>query len=260
MTRSFARGSAATVVETKDEAPAPAPAAPTPQATTMVPAATGPTSLATAHVVADDVQGDIDFSDIKLPRLNLVQRTGDLPERFEFGAFVLNKECNLGKELHIIALNIKKQYQEKTEYGSGTQGRVFNSREEVKAEGGTFGFRDGEFSELAHIHLLVQMPEELEKQEDAASVLDLFIYEIDGKRWAPVVFSVGRSSYTAFAKPLLTSRQFQLRDGLWRGGWELTSKVNKGTKGSWVTPTPRFLGRLKEADASIAAMVRKGEI
>lgn len=257
MTRSFKRGETA-VVETTEEAPAPAEAAPAPATL----ATTAQSTAVVTHQAAanDDVQGDIDFSDIKLPRLNLVQRTGDLPERFEFGAFVLNKECNLGKELRFIALNIKKQYQEKTEYGSGAQGRVFNTREEVKADGGVFGFRDGEFSELAHIHLLVQMPEGLEKNPDSASVIDLFIYEIDGKLWAPVVFSVGRSSYTSFAKPLLTSRQFQLRDGLWRGGWELTSKINKGAKGSWATPNPRFLGKLKEEDAAITAKIRKGEI
>lgn len=257
MTRSFKRGPDA-AIETTEEAPA-ASSAPAPTTAAVVTAAPSSVVPHTAPSV-DDVQGDIDFSDIKLPRLNLVQRTGDLPDRFDFGSFVLNKECNLGKELHMIALNIKKQYQEKTEYGSGTQGRVFNTREEVKADGGTFGFRDGEFSELAHIHLLVQMPEGLEKQPDAASVIDLFIYEIDGKLWAPVVFSVGRSSYTALAKPLLTSRQFQLRDGLWRGGWELTSKINKGAKGSWATPTPRFLGRLKEEDSAITAKIRKGEI
>jgi hypothetical protein len=256
MTRSFKRGEAA-VVETTEDAPVPATAA-APAPTTLTTAVQSREVVTYVAAANDDVQGDIDFSDIKLPRLNLVQRTGDLPDRFEFGAFVLNKECSLGKELRFIALNIKKQYQEKTKFG--TQGRVFNTREEVKADGGVFGFRDGEFSELAHIHLLIQMPEGLEKNPDAASVIDLFIYEIDGKLWAPMVFSVGRSSYTALAKPLLTSRQFQLRDGLWRGGWELISKINKGAKGSWATPNPRFLGKLKEEDAVLTGKIRKREI
>lgn len=245
-----------TVVETNDDAP--------PAAASVAVAVVTPASLESSVVPhsshADDVQGDVDFSDIRLPRLNLVQRTGDLPDRFGFGEFVLNKEVSLGKTLRIIALNLKKQFQEKVVFGSGEPSAVFNTREEVKAAGGTFGFADGQFSELAHIHLLVEKPADLEKNPDAASVLDLFIYEIDGKLFAPVVISVGRSAYTALAKPLLTSRQFQLRDGMWRGVWELNSHVNKGAKGSWVTPTPRFLGRLPDPAAELAGRIRKGEL
>jgi len=252
-----------TVIETTDVAPDTRPVG-TPAPGSWAVAPPSPSSAVVPHTGpaahADDVQGDVDFSDIRLPRLNLVQRTGDLPDRFGFGEFVLNKEVSLGKQLRFVALNLKKQFQEKVEYGSGSTSAVFNTREEVKAAGGSFGFADGQFSELAHIHMLVEMPEGLASNPDAASVVDLFIYEIDGKLFAPVVFSVGRSAYTALAKPLLTSRQFQLRDGMWKGMWELNSQINKSGKGSWATPAPRFLGKLSEASAETTGYIRKGEI
>jgi hypothetical protein len=224
-------------------------------------AATKPAALSTnvSSSQGADVQGEVNLSDLRLPRLNLVQRTGDLPDRFDFGSFVINKEVSLGKTVEFIALSIKKQYQEKRPYGDTERGAIYDTAEQVREAGGSLGYADYQFSELAHIFLLVKMPEGLEDSPDAASVVDLFMYEIDGARYAPVIYSVGRSSYTSLAKALLTARQFMLRKGLWTGRWTMTSKVDKGPKGTWVTPLPTFKGKLSDEDAATADSIRRGE-
>jgi hypothetical protein len=226
-----------------------------------LPATVAPATLSTSVAAAadSDVQGDVNLSDLRLPRLNLVQRTGDLPDKFGFGEFVLNKTCLIPRPLEFIALSIKKQFQEKRPYGDTERGAVYDSAEEVRAAGGTIGFGDYQFSELAHIFMLIKKDASLDTMEDAEAVRDLFMYELAGGQWAPVIYSVGRSAYTSLGKALLTARQFTLRKGLYTGRWSMTSSVNKGSKGTWVTPVPTFRGRLSDADAEIANSIRRGE-
>lgn len=226
-----------------------------------LPAAVAPSTLSTSVAAASDadVQGDVNLSDLRLPRLNLVQRTGDLPDKFGFGEFVLNKTCLIARPLEFIALSIKKQFQEKRPYGDTERGAVYDSVEAVRAAGGVIGFGDYQFSELAHIFMLIKKPADLDTMEDAEAVRDLFMYEIAGDLWAPVIYSVGRSAYTSLGKALLTARQFSLRKGLYTGRWSMTSSVNKGVKGTWVTPVPTFRGKLSDADAEIANAIRRGE-
>jgi hypothetical protein len=228
---------------------------------TSTPAVVAPSTLSTSVAAAEDadVQGDVNLSDLRLPRLNLVQRTGDLPDKFGFGEFVLNKTCLLTKPLEFIALSVKKQFQEKRPYGDTERGAVYDTVEEVRAAGGVVGFGDYQYSELAHIFMLIKKPANLDSMEDAEAVRDLFMYEIAGDLWAPVIYSVGRSAYTSLGKALLTARQFTLRKGLHTGRWSMTSTINKGAKGTWVTPTPTFKGKLSDADAAITLAIRRGE-
>jgi hypothetical protein len=224
-------------------------------------AAVQPSALSTnvAAQAGNDVQGDVNLSDLRLPRINLVQRTGELPERFGFGEFVLNKTCVLARPLEFIALSLKKQYQEKRPQGDTERGAVYDSVEQVQQNGGVIGYGDYQFSELAHIFMLIKKPDDLDKVQDAEAVADLFMYELAGGLWAPVIYSVGRSSYTGLAKPLITARQFTLRKGLWTGRWHLNSRIEKGAKGSWSIPVPTFKGRLSDEDAAIADAIRRGE-
>lgn len=258
-TTSFARRSTPITAEV-EKTPESTPAAET-AVRTETPAVVAPAALSTSVAAAgdSDVQGDVRLSDLRLPRINLVQRTGELPDKFGFGEFVLNKTCLLPRPLEFIALSMKLQFQEKRPYGDTERGAVYDSAEEVRAAGGTIGFADYQFSELAHIFMLVKKAPSLDTMEDAEAVRDLFMYEIDGGLWAPVIYSVGRSAYTSLAKALLTARQFTLRKGLYTGKWSLNSSVNKGAKGTWVTPVPTFRGRLSEADAEVANAIRRGE-
>ena len=225
------------------------------------PAVVAPATLSTNVSAASDsdVQGEVNLSDLRLPRLNLVQRTGDLPDKFAFGEFVLNKTCLIPKPLEFIALSIKKQFQEKRPYGDTERGAVYDTAEELRAAGGVVGFGDYQYSELAHIFMLIKKDPSLDTMEDAEAVRDLFMYEIAGELWAPVIYSVGRSAYTSLGKALLTARQFTLRKGLYTGRWSMASSINKGPKGTWVTPVPTFRGRLTDADAEIANAIRRGE-
>jgi hypothetical protein len=227
----------------------------------QLPAVVQPATVST--VVAsnqnNDVQGEINLSDLRLPRLNLVQRTGDLPDKFGFGEFILNKTCVLGRPLEFIALSLKKQYQEKRPYGDTERGAVYDTIDQVREHGGVIGFGDYQFSELAHVFMLVKQPDNLESDKDAEAVVDLFMYEIAGAKWAPVIYSVGRSSYTSLGKALLTARQFMLRKGLWTGRWTLDSEIQKGPKGTWSIPVPKFKGKLSDEDALLTDSIRRGE-
>lgn len=209
------------------------------------------TSTALAHATSADtgIQGEISQSDIRLPRINLVQKMSGTAESFRFGDVLFEKAIKVGDIEHPVAitvLRLKKQYQEDLPYGSEDMPRVFDRAEEVKAAGGSLiRGSDHYFSEIAHIQMAIQAPEGLNEDE-----LEFFPYQFEGVDYAMAVLTVSRSAYSTFAKPIITHGFNTLKDGLAKGKFELHVDLKKSPKGSYVVPVPVFKGRHTEAAAN----------
>jgi hypothetical protein len=200
--------------------------------------------------------GEWTYDDIKLPRLNLVNKSGQLADNFTPGTFVINSEHALseltdkdtGGPLTVIGVRMKKQYQENISFDDRDTitARVFDTAAEVRENGGRVSWRDkgpGFFSEMAHIELLVQKPESLSEE-----VEPLFFYSVGDHSYARVIYTVGSTAFTSVAVTMASALRGHLAEtGLIGGFWLLGSKLRKNEKNSWWSPTLRSAGKLDSA-------------
>lgn len=228
--------------------PAPAVAAVAPVAATpaqeavkaLVPtAAVGPVKAATGAVTeykgrpayADDSES-IGTRDITMPRINIVQKVGDLSNIFTPGDIVLNKESVIYKApktdpktnsqipqsepLQMVICGFRPdRWAEKTV--GGEQGAIVDTVEQVVAGGGTISYDEAEatgnplFQQLSEALVLIKKPKDI---TDPA-----FSYKADGELWVPVLWAMKGSAYTNGAKLFRTVR---------KAGW-LKDEVNPAT-------------------------------
>lgn len=241
-------------------APAPAPvaevlvpapvAAPAPAPVSEVPAVRVNTPEVPAVVdspIAFDDQ-NIGFEDIILPRINIVQKVGDLSEIFNCGEIVLKQALVIhtpakagvagDPPLNLTVLGFKKtQFAEKV--GGGVMGILAHTEQEVVKHGGTLDYKEWDASEkaakagtgkalryfqrLATALCLVEKPVKLEDPDHIE-----FPYECEGKFYALVLWSMKGTAYTHAAKAMFTARKIgHLRSGYAKQSWGLTSKTEK---------------------------------
>lgn len=237
------------------------PAQPVVSAATPVQPAVNPQALAPVRPAAGAVveyrgpatYGDdsdrVGVKDINMPRLNIVQKVGELSNIFTPGDIVLNKESVIYKSpktdpvskeiipqsppLEIVILGFRPdRWVEKTV--GGQMGDIVDSPEQVVAAGGTIDFNESEqtgktlYQQLAEALVLVRQPEGV---TDPA-----FSYVADGKRWALCLWAQKGAAYTNGAKIFRTAR----KSGFLKDEVNLTTgAVTKGAYyfGSWVMTT-----------------------
>lgn len=192
-----------------------------------------------------DSADDIDFSQIKLPKLKIVQNVGPLASAFEPGSVVIvapgdvivplneappkkaTAEPQKPVNLVILAMRRTDRWVEKTAYADGAdnqQGRIFNSEQEVIQCGGTSSYEVNKqdpskpyFRPMATILALVEQPKH--DVEDPSKPFEdtfgLFSTEAAGKRWCLVTYDMLGTAHTNGAKALRTARLM----GAARPGW-----------------------------------------
>jgi len=205
--------------------------------------------------------GEWTSEDTKLPRISLVNKSGELADQFTPGTWVLERshqltklvDKSIGGPLKVTALRMLKQYKENITFDdqkNGTHVNIFNSASEVTASGGRVSRErgSGNYSEIAHIELLVLAPEDLEEEASA-----LFYNEAGDKRYARVIYTTSSTAYGQVAVPLASSLRGHLSStGLQGGVWELGSKLTSNTKNSWWSPSIKSAGLV---DAETAALI-----
>jgi hypothetical protein len=224
---------------------APAAAIPTAPAAapTQAVAPTAPTQAVSPYAPNDDE--NLGYDDIILPRINIVQKVGDLSVIFEGGHIVLNQQVDIHEPadtakskpgtgpLIITVLGFRKrQYAEKVE--GGKLGLLLNDESEIAKNNGTLDYKEWEaskatptpkrlFQRLATAFLLVEKPAHLVDEDHT-----VFPYDFNGKYYALALWSMKGTGYTNGAKPLFTARKISyLRDGYTAQSLSLTSKLEK---------------------------------
>jgi hypothetical protein len=211
--------------------------------------------MAVAVPIADTAKGLVGewtAQDTRLPRLNLVNKSGELANSFIPGTFVINKEHQLNQLLaddrarstpvNVIVATMAKQYQENIPYDEreSTPARLFNRAADVLAGGGQISRLSGagKFSEIAHIELFIEEPEGM--SEDAQA---LFYYTFGGKKYTRVMYTVSGTAFGAVAVTIASALRGHLSStGLTGGQWLLGSTLIKGQKNSWWQPSIRTNG------------------
>lgn len=198
-------------------------------------------------------EGEVDASDLRIPRINLVNALSDLHTEsgFDIGSYVLNKEIALtdkdGK-LTFVSLYGRKRFQQKLDYQSDEIPLVFDTLAEVRAHGGTTDYSkeavdEGRFFDsVGHFIVAVEAPANL----DEVAVEQFPHVQEDGTRWARVAFTVSGGAYKSFARNIITAALGSLREGLYLGVWELGREKRTNKKGSWYLPTSRFQGKIND--------------
>lgn len=195
----------------------PAPAVPT-SAVAVIP----PAPVAARPAAYADDDSNISVNDVIWPRVNIVQKVGELSNIFDGGAVVLNQTTVLldgppqqvkGQQpqsqpnpLRFVVVGFRPtQYVEKTE--GGVMGSIVDTVQDVVALGGTTDYNDSKatgrplFQPMATALVVIERPEAA--KEDATN----FIYSCEGKDYAVALWSMKGTSYTNAAKILFTARK-----------------------------------------------------
>lgn len=198
------------------------------------------------------LDGEITSGDIKLPRLNLVQKTSEAVDAGFRPGDILFKSGDaiipLALPSEVVVLNLRKQYQEDVPYGSDIKPRVVDTSAELRALGGSTEWgAENKWNEIAHVQVLFAAPDDT--PED---LLELFPYEFEGKSYARAMMTLAKSSFTKGAKPIITAFSSHLRGRHWTGKWKLESKKQTGGGNTWYTPSFVANGRVSDEFAEFA--------
>jgi len=189
------------------------------------------------------ISGDVDASDIKFPRLEMVYGVGAVSELFDAGDIVYNGNLRLaakGEPVHMTVASLSKYYAEVIPFDptGETRARIFATKDEVKEAGLWVEWRNNEkppVSECATLLVIVECPAGVDD-----SSFPLSFTEADGtvRSLGIAEWTVRNTSYTRVAKQVISAQAFFLRDSLLRGRWELRTLRQKA--GDFVTTLPAF--------------------
>ncbi len=212
---------------------------------------------------------NIGFEDIILPRINIVQKVGELSEIFTPGEIVLKQalvihtpakgEVKGTAPLNITIIGFKKtQFAEKV--AGGKQGILAHTEQEIAKHGGTLDYKEWDasvkanaedpkvrplrlFQRLATALCLVEKPEQIEDTDHVE-----FPYENEGKFYALVFWSMKGTAYTHAAKTMFTARKIgHLRQGYAKQSWSLTTKLEKFNENYAAVPVVKPAGKTSES-------------
>lgn len=198
-------------------------------ATALVPTRPAGGAIAAAnasspHAIFDD--NNIGFEDIILPRINIVQKVGDLSNVFPGGHIVLDQSQVLyelekpgqprSTPLRLVVIGFKRtSYVEKVQ--GGAMGLVCRTRDEVVAKGGTLDYKEWQesvktseasngaikplrrFDNMTTALVLIEKPESFKDPNHT-----VFPYRANDKFYVMAFFTMKSSAYNAGAKAIFT--------------------------------------------------------
>lgn len=238
------------VVEIGEQMAASTVGAPHPQQALVPAAALAPSGLALGDKIPE-------FNDIILPRLNIIQSTGELKNSFPVGAVVFNQSLVLfappiinaktqtvekpGTPPAIITvLGFRPtRFCEKVQGGFG--GLICNTEAEVTANGGTLNYQEWlakkasgmkRFEPLADALIAIERPDAVADDET------VFNYPCEDKKYTLALWGMRGTSYTAAAKGcFFTARAVGcLRQGYPTYSYALSTRTQSRDGNTWFLP------------------------
>lgn len=197
------------------------------------------------------VLGDVipDFSEIVMPRINLVHGIGTLKDSFPVGAIVFNQQTVLftpplikknpttGVDevvqqalppVNITVLGFRPtRFVEKVD--GGGRGIICNTENDVRSCGGTLDYKEWELKKSSGAKLFQPLAEALIAIRRPAHCIDdgsVFVYPVDGHKYALGLWGMKGSAYTAAAKTVFFTHR---KMGCLMGGYP-TKNYNFTTK------------------------------
>lgn len=264
---SFAKVGAAPVVPVEPTPPAKAPEAnaelTSSAGTDTRMSAPAPTRSPTVFDGGEDHDENDDRSDIRLPRLNIIQGLSgpELKKVGPDGTLVLKKTLALPQPLRIVVAGCsKKRYAEKmAKYGEGKP-RIFDTLEEVVNVGGTDQWRQSRehidkednpvsrkpwFTPMVTALLLIQKPEGLKPEDEE----HFNAISTDGIAFAPCLYTVKSTSFGSFYVPLKTEQT----TGILRNGYYTRYVSLKTKQVRAFEPVVEILGELTSEPVRVLA-------
>jgi hypothetical protein len=240
-----------------EQATATAETSPTPDTTTAVaaPHRFAPPAKATNAMPGDYVP---QFIDIQFPRVNIVQKVGDLSNIYPHGAVlfaqkqlifelpvkdqkqVIVKPGTAPVEMVVVGLK-PKRFMEQIAYGSEERALVVNSEDEVTKAGGTCSYEEWQLKEDEGMRLFlptvdsflgIRKPDHIEDPNHT-----LFPYKVGEQWWALSMWMFKKTSYTHGAKKIFTARATGcLMNGLNTHTWALSTALKQRGKNFYFIP------------------------
>jgi hypothetical protein len=258
MNANFGPGQTAVAEPTQPAVPAtpvaaPATPAPAPSAALTRIASPG-VPAASNFVLGDHIP---DFADIILPRINIAQGIGALKDTFTPGSVVLGRQTSLfcPPDVDVATGNVKRastppttltvlgfrptRFCEKVQ--GGVRGLIVASEDEVRANGGTLDYKEWKLKEASGMKRFDPLADALVLIERPASVADddtVFVFDVEGKKYALALWGLRGVSYTAAAKGVFFTHRVTgcLRGGYPTHAYDVTTRLNAypGNKSAWV--------------------------
>lgn len=233
----------------------PKPAAVKAEVATVASPTTTTTALA-APAPAVGFEGELDQRDVVMPRLNVVNPTSKLctEQDLPAGSLVFEKELILFEKgsdpLDVVVLRVIKKYQQKLPFDGDETPLVFDTSDEVRANGGTTNYsKDAEeegrfYQSIAHVVLAVRAGDDIDESE-----LYRFPHDHNGSSWACGVMTVAGSGYKSFAVPMITKIVGALRQtGTHSGLWKISVEKRSNDKNTWYVPVAKFVTVISDAE------------
>jgi hypothetical protein len=216
------------------------------------------------------------FKDVILPRLNLVQSIGQLKDSFQQGAIIFNqavvlftppiinaKTGNAEKAalppviLTVLGI-VSKRFSEKISGAVG--GQIVNTEDEVRAAGGTLDYNEYQlkkndgmrrFEPLIDLLILIKRPDHIADDDT------VFVYDVDGAKYALGLWSLKGTAYTAAMKRVFAYNRLAgcLRLGYSTHNFAMTTRLEKYPNGNaaWIPvcvankkSTPEFMAFVRQ--------------
>ena len=215
---------------------------------------TGAPKSSLQTVSSAGVSGEVDGTDVRFPKVQIVQGVGPLSERKELskGMIILDGEHILSEgdtPIEFVVCKIGKQFEENLEYGSDEIPRIVNTKQEVLTLNGTTegGRVDGKWvpptwKAIADSLIAIKAGENVSETDR-----ELY-YPFEGPDntyWSFARWIIKGVAYKAAAVEIFTAASMYYREGLIKGTFKLTTQkrmfgpnavmvpvVNKGQRNS----------------------------
>ncbi len=197
-------------------------------------------STLTVRGAPGQVNGEFTASDIVIPYLNLVAKTGELSNQFPAGAFVYNRESIIGdgkKPAQITVCRMTKFYRQDIPFGAEETPKTFTTRRDVIAAGGHVGWKEDaeegsdRYSEAMECIVLLKSP----NKGNA-----LFPFEFGDESYALAKWYITKSAYKSVGAKLFTDSMMALKEGIDTASYDLTSQIKTAAVGSWYVPVVKL--------------------